>query len=74
MTPAEIRLAEFEQLFDDTVAFWRSWLSRSTYTGSWREALHRSAITLKLRRPVLRGDALTGEQIGNSRRRSPTSR
>jgi hypothetical protein len=24
------------------------WLSRSSYTGRWREALHRSAITLKL--------------------------
>ena len=24
--PREIRLAEFEQLFDETVAFWRSWL------------------------------------------------
>jgi GH15 family glucan-1,4-alpha-glucosidase len=36
--PREIRLAEFEQLFDDTVAFWRSWLSRSSYTGRWREA------------------------------------
>jgi GH15 family glucan-1,4-alpha-glucosidase len=46
--PREIRAAEFEQMFDDTVAFWRSWLSRSTYRGRWREVLQRSAITLKL--------------------------
>ena len=31
-----------------TLAFWRSWLDRCTYTGRWREMLQRSAITLKL--------------------------
>ena len=46
--PREIRVAELHQIFDDTVAFWRSWLSRSTYRGRWREVLQRSAITLKL--------------------------
>ena len=34
--------------FDDTVAFWRRWLSRSRYEGRWRETVHRSALTLKL--------------------------
>jgi GH15 family glucan-1,4-alpha-glucosidase len=34
--------------FDATVAFWRNWLSRSSYTGRWREMVHRSALTLKL--------------------------
>jgi GH15 family glucan-1,4-alpha-glucosidase len=34
--------------FDDTVAFWRRWLSRSRYAGRWRETVHRSALTLKL--------------------------
>ncbi|MGX1160364.1 GH15 family glucan-1,4-alpha-glucosidase [Arthrobacter sp. SLBN-100] len=34
--------------FDATVAFWRQWLSRSTYTGRWREMVNRSALTLKL--------------------------
>ncbi|MDQ3568824.1 MAG: glycoside hydrolase family 15 protein [Actinomycetota bacterium] len=34
--------------FDDTVAYWRGWLSRSRYTGRWREMVHRSALTLKL--------------------------
>ncbi|MET0766594.1 MAG: glycoside hydrolase family 15 protein [Aeromicrobium sp.] len=36
------------ELFDATTAFWRSWLSQSTYTGRWRERVNRSAITLKL--------------------------
>jgi GH15 family glucan-1,4-alpha-glucosidase len=46
--PREIRVAEFQRLFDDTVAFWHSWLARCTYTGRWREMVQRSAITLKL--------------------------
>ncbi|MFK0249204.1 glycoside hydrolase family 15 protein [Amycolatopsis azurea] len=46
--PREIRLAEFTDLFDDTVGWWRSWLARSTYRGRWREVVTRSAITLKL--------------------------
>src|SRR5262245_6784983 len=39
---------EAEDLFRDTVSFWRRWLSRCTYTGRWREMVHRSALTLKL--------------------------
>ncbi|MFD8544880.1 glycoside hydrolase family 15 protein [Streptomyces sp. NPDC059649] len=46
--PREIRLAAYQQLFDDTVAFWRSWLGQSHYSGRWREAVERSAVTLKL--------------------------
>ncbi|CAN5230352.1 glycoside hydrolase family 15 protein [soil metagenome] len=34
--------------FRDTVNFWRKWLSKCTYTGRWREAVNRSALTLKL--------------------------
>jgi GH15 family glucan-1,4-alpha-glucosidase len=34
--------------FDATVAFWRSWLRGSRYGGRWREAVNRSALTLKL--------------------------
>ena len=37
-----------DALLDATTSFWRSWLSQSTYTGRWREMVHRSAITLKL--------------------------
>ena len=46
--PREIRVAEIQGLFDETVRFWRDWLAGSTYTGRWREAVQRSAITLKL--------------------------
>jgi GH15 family glucan-1,4-alpha-glucosidase len=46
--PREIRQAEFQQMFNDTVGFWRDWLSQSTYTGRWREAVLRSAVALKL--------------------------
>jgi GH15 family glucan-1,4-alpha-glucosidase len=41
-------VGEAEELFRDTVAWWRRWLSKSTYTGRWREMVHRSALTLKL--------------------------
>ena len=37
-----------EELFRDTVAFWRRWLGGSRYQGRWRETVHRSALTLKL--------------------------
>jgi GH15 family glucan-1,4-alpha-glucosidase len=46
--PAEIRRDEHERLFEQTAAFWRSWLAQSRYTGRWREVVERSAITLKL--------------------------
>ena len=71
--PREIRLAEFEKLFDDTVAFWRSWLGASTYTGRWREAVQRSAITLKLMTYAPTGalvaapTAALPEQVGGER-------
>lgn len=37
-----------EQAFRDTVQYWRDWLDQCTYTGRWREHVHRSALTLKL--------------------------
>jgi GH15 family glucan-1,4-alpha-glucosidase len=36
------------RLFEHTVDYWRDWLESSTYTGRWREMIHRSALTLKL--------------------------
>src|SRR5262249_9630038 len=41
-------VGEAEELFRDTVASWRRWLAKCTYTGRWREVVHRSAPTLKL--------------------------
>jgi GH15 family glucan-1,4-alpha-glucosidase len=37
-----------EELFMQTVDYWRRWLSKCTYTGRWREMVHRSALVLKL--------------------------
>ena len=71
--PQEIRVSEFQRLFDDTVAFWSSWLSRSTYTGRWRETLQRSAITLKLMTYAPSGGLVAAptaglpEQVGGER-------
>ena len=39
---------DVDRLFDATAEFWRTWLSRSTYTGRWRERVNRSALMLKL--------------------------
>src|SRR3984957_18073091 len=46
--PKALPPAELDRLADDTGAFWRSWLARSTYAGRWREVVARSAMTLKL--------------------------
>ena len=40
--------SEAEQAFRDTVDYWRDWIAQCTYTGRWREQVHRSALTLKL--------------------------
>lgn len=37
-----------DELFYDTVHYWRRWLSQCSYTGRWREVIHRSALVLKL--------------------------
>jgi GH15 family glucan-1,4-alpha-glucosidase len=37
-----------EQLFHDTMRYWRQWISKCTYRGRWRETVHRSALVLKL--------------------------
>ncbi len=39
---------EAEDLFRKTVEYWRRWIARCTYTGRWREMVHRSALVLKL--------------------------
>jgi GH15 family glucan-1,4-alpha-glucosidase len=37
-----------DELFHDTIRYWRQWLSKCTYRGRWRETVHRSALALKL--------------------------
>ena len=39
---------ECQRLLHETVEYWRTWIARSTYTGRWREMVHRSALVLKL--------------------------
>ncbi len=39
---------ELDLLFNQTVEFWRTWISKSTYRGRWREMVNRSALVLKL--------------------------
>jgi pentatricopeptide repeat protein len=46
--PQSLPPAELQRLADDTAAYWKGWLARSTYTGRWREMVTRSAMTLKL--------------------------
>ena len=71
--PRQVRVTEVEQLMDETVRFWRSWVAQSTYTGRWREMLHRSAITLKLMTYAPSGGLVAAptaglpEQIGGER-------
>ncbi len=37
-----------DQRFRNTARFWKAWISKSRYTGRWREMVHRSALLLKL--------------------------
>jgi len=39
---------EAEQLFRETVDYWRHWVAKGTYRGRWREMVQRSALVLKL--------------------------
>jgi GH15 family glucan-1,4-alpha-glucosidase len=71
--PREIRVADVRDLFDDTVRYWRTWLAGSSYTGRWREAVQRSAITLKLMTYAPTGGLVAAptaalpEQVGGER-------
>jgi GH15 family glucan-1,4-alpha-glucosidase len=40
--------AECQELLQGTLAYWRRWISKSTYSGRWREIVNRSALALKL--------------------------
>jgi GH15 family glucan-1,4-alpha-glucosidase len=46
--PRRVPAEELMAQCDDTAWFWHGWLSQSTYTGRWRDAVRRSAMTLKL--------------------------
>ncbi len=65
--PREFRVAEARKLHEDTERFWKSWLAQSTYTGRWREALQRSAITLKLMTYAPTGALVAAPTAGSAR-------
>jgi GH15 family glucan-1,4-alpha-glucosidase len=46
--PRVVAPDEVLAMFAETRDFWRSWIGRSRYGGRWREAVERSAMTLKL--------------------------
>lgn len=46
--PADLTPSTMDALFDQTVHYWRDWLSQCTYDGRWRETIYRSALVLKL--------------------------
>ena len=71
--PRRVSVEEASRLLDDTIDFWESWIGRSTYTGRWREAVERSAITLKLMTYAPSGGLVAAptaalpEQVGGER-------
>ncbi|WP_194922913.1 glycoside hydrolase family 15 protein [Catenulispora pinisilvae] len=40
--------AEVERSLEEVLIFWHGWLAECTYRGRWTDAVHRSAMTLKL--------------------------
>jgi GH15 family glucan-1,4-alpha-glucosidase len=46
--PQSLSEEEIRPLFRRTVDYWHDWLGQCTYTGRWREMVHRSALALKL--------------------------
>jgi GH15 family glucan-1,4-alpha-glucosidase len=72
-TPRGIGDGHVIQLYVDTERFWQDWVEQSTYHGRWREAVQRSAITLKLMTYAPSGGLVAAptaglpEQIGGSR-------
>jgi GH15 family glucan-1,4-alpha-glucosidase len=71
--PREVSVAEADAVLQQTGAYWRRWLSQSTYDGRWRETLHRSAIALKLMTYAPTGGIVAAptaglpEQVGGER-------
>jgi GH15 family glucan-1,4-alpha-glucosidase len=53
-----------EEHFQETSRFWRAWISRSTYTGRWREMVNRSALVLKLLCSAEHGSLIAAPTFG----------
>ncbi|MDQ6662534.1 MAG: glycoside hydrolase family 15 protein [Chloroflexota bacterium] len=48
IAPQSFPAAEYQEVFQDTINYWRNWLSQCQYFGRWREMVQRSALVLKL--------------------------
>ncbi|GJL48941.1 MAG: glucoamylase [Nitrospirales bacterium] len=46
--PAPLNDEFLSSALNETMNYWREWMSISQYQGRWRETVHRSALTLKL--------------------------
>lgn len=59
--------------YQETIEFWRGWISKSTYKGRWNDLVSRSAITLKLLTSAAHGSMVAAptfsipESIGGDR-------
>ena len=47
-TPLVVTQDDAQRMLNETIEYWRRWLSRCTYKGRWREMVYRSVLTLKL--------------------------
>lgn len=71
--PRLIGPREIRSMYEQTRDFWRNWLGGSCYVGRWREAVERSALTLKLLTYAPTGALIAAptaglpEQIGGTR-------
>ena len=72
-SPRHVPVEETRAMVNETARYWRRWLDRSTYTGRWREAVTRSAMSLKLMTYAPTGGLVAAptaglpEQIGGER-------
>jgi GH15 family glucan-1,4-alpha-glucosidase len=71
--PRAIGPEEIDLMYEQTRDFWRAWLAGSRYRGRWREAVERSALTLKLLTYAPTGALIAAptaglpEQVGGAR-------
>ena len=46
--PHPLSAREAQALIQETVEYWRGWIGKCSYSGRWREMVHRSALALEL--------------------------
>jgi len=48
LAPQRLSHSQYQEAFQNTIGYWRRWLSQCTYHGRWRETVQCSALVLKL--------------------------